>query len=217
MNIGSLKSDVVCKHIAEVKPSVAIELGGYVGSSALVFGDAVKRAGGKKFISLETDPLFAAVAQSLCDLAGLGDVVKVVVGKSGDILRAMKESGEIESLDMLFMDHWKLLYRQDLKLCEELGFVRKGTLLVADNYSVTGNPLFAEYVHSSVEEKRRVAKEGPPDGESEKIRATFGPGGEDLDLNLKGNPELSYEILEIIEAEGPDGKPVSLAEPPPFI
>ena len=210
MNIGAPKAAVVCKYIAEVKPSTVVELGGYVGYSAIVFGDAVKRAGGKQFISLEADPLFAAVARSLVDLAGLGDVVKVMVGKSNDILPSLKLSGEIDSLDMLFMDHWKLLYRQDLKLCEELELVRQGTLLAADNYTATGNPLFSEYLHSSVEEKRRIVKEGPPAGESEKIRKTFGPGGEDLNLDLKGNPELQYEILEIVDVIEPDGRPVSL-------
>ena len=88
------------------------------GHSATVFGDAVKCAGRKKFISLERDHLFAAVAHSLVDLSGLGDLVKVVVSRSNDILGPLRLSSEIESLDMLFMNHWKLLYRQDLQLWE---------------------------------------------------------------------------------------------------
>lgn len=210
MNIGARKAAIICKYIADMKPSTVVELGGYVGYSAIVFGDAVKRAGGQRFISIERDPLFAAVARSLIDLAGLGDVVKVVIGKSNDILRFMKLSGEIESLDMLFLDHWKVLYRQDLKLCEELGLVIKGTLVCADNYTATGNPLFSDYLLSSIEEKRSAVKEGPRADEGGKIKETFGPGREDLNLDLKGNPELLYEILEIVEVVEPDGRPVSL-------
>jgi catechol O-methyltransferase len=34
---------------------------------------------------------------------------------------------------MMFLDHYKPAYTTDLKLCEELGLIHKGTVLAADN------------------------------------------------------------------------------------
>jgi len=38
--------------IAERKPSVMIELGGYVGYSAILFGEEIKKKGGKQYLSI---------------------------------------------------------------------------------------------------------------------------------------------------------------------
>ena len=46
MNVGEDKGSIVTNLIAEVKPQVMVELGGYVGYSCILFGDAVRRAGG---------------------------------------------------------------------------------------------------------------------------------------------------------------------------
>jgi catechol O-methyltransferase len=82
MNVGEDKGGIVTDLIAEVKSRTMVELGGYVGYSCILFGDAVRKAGGKRYISLERSPEFAAVVASLVDLAGLSDIVKVVVGSS---------------------------------------------------------------------------------------------------------------------------------------
>jgi catechol O-methyltransferase len=62
-------------------------LGGYIGYSCILFGDAVRKAGGERYYSLEMNPEFAAVIMSLVDLAGLSGIVKVIVGSSDALLR----------------------------------------------------------------------------------------------------------------------------------
>ncbi len=61
MNVGPDKGKIVSDLIAEVKPEIVVELGGYIGYSSLLFGDAVRKAGGKHYYSLERNPEFAAV------------------------------------------------------------------------------------------------------------------------------------------------------------
>lgn len=133
MNIGEYKSKTVVDLIKEVKPEIMVELGAYVGYSAVAFGAAMKEAGGKKYYSIEFSPEFAAVTASLVDLAGLSDLVKVVVGDSSESLRRLHADGTLTKIDLLFLDHIKPAYVRDLKLCEELHLVVPGSVLAADN------------------------------------------------------------------------------------
>lgn len=114
-----------------------VELGGYVGYSAIAFGAALRDAGGKRYYSLEMNPEFAAVISMLAGLAGLSDIVKVVVGSSSSSLEHLFREGAVKHIDLLFLDHYKPSYTPDLKLCEELGIVSVKSVYAADN----GRPL----------------------------------------------------------------------------
>ncbi|KAK3956612.1 S-adenosyl-L-methionine-dependent methyltransferase [Pseudoneurospora amorphoporcata] len=176
INIGETKGAVVTKLIANHKPDTILELGGYVGYSAIMFGDALRRAGGKQYHSVEKSPLFAAVAASLVDLAGLRDVVSITVGTGAEGIQRLYHSGVLKSqLAMAFFDHHKPSYTPDLKRCERLGLVGPGTVLVADNMILPGNPPYAEWVRASVAEKREL----------------------DRDSEEKGNPNLQYRSRSI--------------------
>ena len=108
MNIGEYKSKTVIDLIREVKPQVMVELGAYVGYSAIAFGAAVKEAGGKKYVSMEFSPEFAADTAMLVDLDGLSDLVKVEVGDCADSLRRLHNDGTLSKIDLLFLDHVKV-------------------------------------------------------------------------------------------------------------
>lgn len=154
INIGPDKGQKVAALIAETKPTVFVELGGYVGYSAILFGKALKEAhknaapGGAKPIlwSLEADPLFAGIAMNLVDLAGLSDVVRVVTGKAADSLARLKQEGKLSSIDMLFLDHVEEIYHIDLQVVESLDLLKKGSHVVADNVLRPGAPEYREYV-----------------------------------------------------------------------
>jgi catechol O-methyltransferase len=133
MNVGKHKSAIVIDLINKEKPRVMVELGGYVGYSAIAFAAALKDAGGGQYFSLERNPEFAAVMTMLVDLAGLSDIVTVVVGSSSDALRLMHRESTLKHIDLLFLDHYKPAYTPDLKLCEELGLVGPGSVYAADN------------------------------------------------------------------------------------
>jgi catechol O-methyltransferase len=133
MNIGPYKSKTVIDLITKHKPKIVVELGGYVGYSAVAFGAAAKAAGATKYYSLEMSPEFGNVITKLTELAGLGDIVQVVTGASTDSLRRLGGDGTLSHIDFLFLDHYKPAYTKDLKLCEELGLVGPGSVYAADN------------------------------------------------------------------------------------
>lgn len=80
MTIGPFKRQVVLDVLNNKKPTTGIECGVYIGYSAILLGNAIRRHGGSKgrLYCLEKNPTFAAVAFALVDLAGLAENVKVL-------------------------------------------------------------------------------------------------------------------------------------------
>ncbi|KAF2759099.1 S-adenosyl-L-methionine-dependent methyltransferase [Pseudovirgaria hyperparasitica] len=157
INIGETKGAIVTSLIAHHRPSTVVELGGYVGYSAILFGDAMRRAGGSMYYSVEKTPLFAAVATMLIDLAGLRDHVRVLIGTGAEGVQRLADEKLIEGrIGMAFFDHHKPSYTADLKRMESLGMVGAGTVLVADNMILPGNPRYVEWVRACVDEKKRL-------------------------------------------------------------
>jgi len=114
----------------------------------------------------------------------------------------------------MFLDHYKPAYTTDLKLCEELRLVTKGSVMAADNVIKPGNPPYLEYVRSSVEEKRKAA--GKADGESgpdsrfaERSAKQYAKRqGEEKLAPSRGNPNLVYDS-KLVNSFEPTGVPVS--------
>jgi catechol O-methyltransferase len=151
MHIGQDKGKYIKDIINEKKPSIMVEFGGYCGYSAVMFGDAVRKAGaGKqvKYYSLEFSPLFAAIGRSMVDLAGLSDIVKVVVGPASHSLERLHKGGVLKEIDVLFIDHEKSLYVSDLKTAESLSLLPIGAVIAADNILKPGAPQYVEYVRN---------------------------------------------------------------------
>jgi catechol O-methyltransferase len=159
------------------------------------------------------NPEFAAVIMSLVDLAGLSDIVKVVVGKSDASIARLYHEGLLNHIDLMFLDHYKPAYATDLKLCEELGLVTPGSVLAADNVIYPGNPPYLEYVRKSVEEKRKSSGETRrpetlPDRTLNQYKERYG----EMRFNQSaGNPDLVYES-KLVHSFEPTGEPV---RPPP--
>lgn len=192
MNIGPQKGAFVCELIAEHKPSVMIELGGYVGYSAILFGDAVRRHGGQQYLSLELNPEMAAVSSILVDLAGLRDFVRIVIGSSSEsLIRLVRQEKKISQIELLFIDHWKDAYLPDLQLLEEFNVLKPGvSVLAADNVICPGAPEYLQWVRASPALKREMVK-------NKKLALNKnGVNGAETDNDgpaVLGNPNLVYE------------------------
>lgn len=209
MNVGEDKGKIVTELIRDRQPRIMIELGGYCAYSTILFGAAAREAGGEKYYSLERSPKFAANIETLVELAGLSDFVEVLVGPSNEGIKTLHSRG-LATIDMMFLDHYKPAYTSDLKLCEHLGLIKKGTVLAADNVIGPGNPPYLEYVRSNVEEKRlRLHQEAKADTESFERRhaAQYGKV-EELSTEAKGNPNIVYES-RLVHSFEPTGVPVS--------
>jgi catechol O-methyltransferase len=210
MTVGGPKGKIVKDLIDELKPKTMIELGCYVGYSAILFGEAVRRNGGERYLSLELNPEWAAIANMLIELAGLRDFVRVIVGRSDVSLDKLYRNGEVTKIELMFIDHYKPAYTTDLKLCEHHGMIVRGSVLAADNVIHPGNPPYLEYVRSSVAQKREAAKGGPTkgynvEGMRERAVNSFMPEGDTPVFEVIGNPNLVYQSV----LRQPEGERVS--------
>lgn len=178
----------------------------------MLFGAALRKAGGQRYFSLERDPAFAAVIMSLVDLAGLSDVVKVIVGSSDESIARLYQTGQLKHIDLMFLDHYKPAYTTDLKLSEELGLITEGSVLAADNVIKPGNPPYLKYVRSTVEEKITEAKKSGSsntEGIAEtNVKMYEKRYGEAKFNQSPGKPTLIYES-KLVNSYEPTGVPVS--------
>lgn len=131
MNIGMKKGNLIADLIKQQQPKIAIELGGYLGFSALLFAPLIQDEG--KYYSFEYHPEFAEVINWFCSLAGLGDKVEVITGFSNENLPEFSKKHGHDQVDFAFIDHWDKFYVQDLKIMEQQKLIKPGSLIVADN------------------------------------------------------------------------------------
>ncbi|KAI5819901.1 catechol O-methyltransferase [Pyronema omphalodes] len=161
MNIGELKGSHVTALITKHKPSLCLELGGYVGYSCILFASCARAANpSAKYYCLEYNPVFGAVIMALVHLAGLEDTVRVIIGSSTDTIKRCAKDGTwgTSGADFIFLDHLKPMYTTDLRLMESLGMVRMGTVIAADNMVKPGNPPYHEWVNADQSKKEELVK-----------------------------------------------------------
>ncbi|KAJ5088706.1 hypothetical protein N7456_012322 [Penicillium angulare] len=196
MNVGPHKGTIITDIIATERPNSILEIGGYVGYSAIMFGNAMRNTGvpNPRYISLEMNPKFAAVSRALVEVAGLSDVVDIQEGPCrASLQRLAADSAELglsTKWDMLFLDHSKISYLNDLKLAEELGIVVPGSIVIADDMKRPGNPMYSGYVRADIATKAEAYMP---------FVGCLSDGGISL-----GNPYLVYQtmLLEGLEPTG---------------
>lgn len=152
ISIGGHKSKILSDLVAKEHPQTVVELGGYLGYSAILFADVMRRNSKPdqqlRVWSLEMSTEFAAIARELIMLAGLSDIITVVTGPAEESLRKMHKEGTLTNVDFLFLDHVEDLYVPDFKVCEELGLLRQGAVIAADNVVRPGAPEYRTMVRN---------------------------------------------------------------------
>jgi len=144
MSVGPEK-DAVIREVAERLPRGprVLELGAYCGYSAILIADTL--GSGCALTSLEINPDSVTAARANVEVAGLSDRVNVIEGRSSESITKLEGS-----FDLIFLDHWKDLYLPDLKLMEERGLLKPGTIVVADNVGeIFGAEAYLDHVRYS--------------------------------------------------------------------
>ena len=186
ISIGGHKAGILADLIAREKPRIVLELGGYLGYSAIVFADAMRRAYGSseglRIWSIEMSDECANIATRFIELAGLADIVTVVRGTAKEMLRKLKVEETVKGVDMLFLDHSEDLYVSDFRVCVELGLLGKGAVIAADNVVRPGAPEYREFIRTF----DGVVSEG--------VRGLIQPG----DYEVSRIVEMSQEIANFV-------------------
>lgn len=147
MNVGDEKGALLKNEIVKKQPKVAVEFGSYLGYSAVLM--ASNMPAGSHLYSVDIDPLHSAIATKIVEFAGLKDRVTFLVGTVEDKLHQLQSKYGVSTIDLLFIDHHKAHYLKDLKQVEQLGFLKKGSVVVGDNILYPGAPDYREYVRNN--------------------------------------------------------------------
>lgn len=153
ITLGPAKGRVVADIIAEEKPKTLVQLGTHVGYSAILFADCMRKQrpddNSIHLWALELEPNFVEIASELVRMAGLQDIITVVTGRADESMRKLKADDKLDHIDLLFIDHVEEMFKPDLQVAmDELGLLKAGACIVADNILVPGAPEYREYVRT---------------------------------------------------------------------
>lgn len=152
INVGDEKGAILDGVLERAKPMRVLELGAYVGYSALRI--ARKLPPGGKLYTVEFSAANAEITRRMLAHAGANDRVTVVHGTLGDggkTLAALRaEHGFAPgNLDVVFIDHDKEQYVPDLERILGAGFLHAGSVVVADNIAFPGAPKYRAYMDAA--------------------------------------------------------------------
>ena len=141
MSVGPDKGPLIAELAGKLPGNARVlELGAYCGYSAIMIADALGPEA--SIVSIEIDADSVASASANVAFAGLSDQVTIVHGGSTDMIPTVEGP-----FGLVFLDHWKDLYRTDLQLIEAQGLLRPGSIVVADNVGkVFGAGPYLDYV-----------------------------------------------------------------------
>lgn len=149
INVGDEKGALLDAAVRRADTRLALELGTYCGYGSLRIARAAPDA---KVYSVELAEANAEVARRIWTHAGVADRITCLVGTIGDggrtLDRLASEHGfDAGTLDFLFIDHDKGAYLPDLRSIMDRGWLRRGSIVVADNILIPGSPRYREYMN----------------------------------------------------------------------
>jgi catechol O-methyltransferase len=149
MNVGDEKGEILDAAVLRTRPRRLLELGTYCGYSALRTARVMPAEA--QLFSIEFSSANAEIARRIWRHAGVGDRLNAIVGSIGDggqtIARLETEHGFARgSLDFVFIDHDKAAYLPDLERILGRGWLRTGSVVVADNVKIPGAPKYRAYM-----------------------------------------------------------------------
>ncbi len=143
MNIGPDKGPLI-QELAGRLPADArvLELGAYCGYSSIMLANTL--GPGATITSIEIGEAAVESSRRNVEVAGLSDRVSFIHGPSTEMIPTLE--GQFH---LVFLDHWKDLYKQDLQLIEQSGLIGPGSIVVADNVGDIFNPgEYLDYVRT---------------------------------------------------------------------
>ncbi|CAM3690799.1 O-methyltransferase [Smaragdicoccus niigatensis] len=149
VNVGDEKGLLLDAAIERCQPTTMIELGAYVGYSALRAARVLPE--GAHLYSVELTRANADITRRMLEHAGVGDRVTVVDGKLGDPATVERLDAVLSGgrLDFAFIDHAKDAYLPDLETMIGSGWLHAGSVVVADNVKMPGAPEYLAYMRAA--------------------------------------------------------------------
>jgi catechol O-methyltransferase len=148
MNVGAEKGGILDEVIERTRPLRVLEIGAYIGYSASRIARKLPAEGHLYSVELNNDN--ATIARRVIEHAGASDKVTFVVGALGDGGATVEQLEQLGfatgSVDVVFLDHDKEAYLPDLERILQAGWLKPGSVVVADNVGRPGAPKYKAYM-----------------------------------------------------------------------
>ena len=140
--VGRKRGGELARIVRKVKPQRILEIGTFVGYSAIMMGKELEE--GAEIVTIEIDPDEAEMAKENISMAELNVNVRVLKGDALEHIPTV-EGG----IDMVFLDADKSEYLEYLRLVEPK--LHRGSVVVADNAGSFSRSMggYLEYVRNS--------------------------------------------------------------------
>ena len=140
MNVGPEKGEILRDHLVKSKPNNVIELGTFIGYSAVLISSTIGEK--SKLTSIDSDSHSIEIAKELINFAGLNDKVNLMHGSAEEIIPELNFNA-----DFVFIDHAKKKYLSDLKLLEREEIIIKNCTVFADNVGIFKDEMVEYFDH----------------------------------------------------------------------
>jgi catechol O-methyltransferase len=152
INVGDKKGAILEQAVARVQPRLVLELGAYIGYSALRIARTLPAHG--RVISIERSAENAELARRIAAHAGVEGRVTFVVGDLSDdgaTATLLREAHGVRpgSLDLVFIGHANDAYVPDLQRILAAGWLHTGSVVIADNVGFPGAPEYRAYMEAA--------------------------------------------------------------------
>ena len=134
MNVGPEKGNILRKEILRSKPARVLELGSFIGYSAILMASSIDNE--SKLISIDIDSKSIEISKKMVSFAGLDNKIQFIEGSASRVIPILEEG-----FDFVFIDHGKKSYLNDLLLLEEHSLLNQNAVVFADNVGIFENEL----------------------------------------------------------------------------
>jgi catechol O-methyltransferase len=100
-------------------------------------------------VTIEANDESAATARRIHEHAGVENRIQIVLDQTDRAIPHLSKQFNVDSFDFIFIDHHKQAYLSDFKLLENVGLIKRGTMIVADNVIYPGAPDYINYVRNN--------------------------------------------------------------------
>ncbi|CAF1307391.1 unnamed protein product [Didymodactylos carnosus] len=147
MNIGDTKGKILDAALQSRQPKTVLELGTFLGYSSLRMASQLPED--TLIVTIDVDPASIATARRIHEHAGVTNRIQIVLNPTYQSIPYLSKKFHIDSFDFIFIDHDKADYLSDLKLLEDVGLIKPGTMIVADNIIFPGAPDYVNYIRNN--------------------------------------------------------------------
>ncbi|CAF1468861.1 unnamed protein product [Adineta steineri] len=147
MNIGDTKGKILDAALQSRQPKTVLELGTFLGYSSLRMASQLPE--NTLIVTIELNSDSAATARRIHEHAGVANRIQIVVDQTNRAIPRLSKQFNVDSFDFIFIDHHKEAYLNDFKLLENVGLIKYGTMIVADNILFPGAPDYVNYIRNN--------------------------------------------------------------------